>query len=110
MTSLTPRTPSVVLSSPIRCASVATPLGPVWMAGTSEGILRISLRSGSRRAFERTLCSEYPRAPIAAGGDPSLESLADQMREYFRGGVDQFSVMLDLSGMTPFQRRVLRAT
>ena len=99
---------------PIRYTSLDTPIGPVWMAGSRAGILSISLRSRSERAFLSALREQAGPRPIEPRRGPgsldSLDSLERQLRRYFRGEPDQFSVMVDLTWLTPFQRRVLAAT
>ena len=68
-----------------------SPIGPLEVAGTEEGIL--SIEFSDRRAI--------PAGPP----DPCLKECLRQLEEYFQGTRRTFSLRLDLRG-TPFQKRV----
>lgn len=79
-------------------------IGPVWVASTEVGLCRISLGSGQSGAFLSWLSRQ-------AGLDEPQEepnvltAAVSQLREYFSGSREGFSVPLDVEG-TDFQRAV----
>jgi len=68
-----------------------SPIGPLEVAGTEEGIL--SIEFSERSAF--------PAGPPA----PCLKDCIRQLEDYFAGRRRVFTLRLDLRG-TPFQKRV----
>lgn len=68
-----------------------SPIGPLEVAGTEEGIL--SIEFSDRRAIPAGLPA------------PCLKECLRQLEEYFQGTRRTFSLRLDLRG-TPFQKRV----
>ena len=69
-----------------------TPIGPLRVAGGDAGLIRV--------------CFAGERLPI---DDPSDHPLAtQQLTEYFAGARREFTVPLDLHGVTAFRARVLR--
>lgn len=80
----------------------STPIGPLFMAAGSGGLLRISYQD-SQAAF---LADLDPCARLVE--DPeSLAPYRRQLADYFAGERKRFSLPLDLSRMTDFQKRVL---
>lgn len=81
-------------------ALVDTPLGPVRLARTTNGLAGLW--------FEGQKHHPGPlRAPLCPD-DPLLHEAAEQLRRYFAGGSASFDLPLDLQG-TPFQRSVWTA-
>lgn len=77
-------------------AVLETPLGPLTATVGDHGLTRLG--------YEADLdAAETPSS------HPVLASLADDLDRYFAGEPLQFSVPLDLSGVSPFTRQVLRA-
>ena len=87
------------------------PIGRVWMARTSKGIVRVCLRSRTRNAFLSSVQDLLRGAEFAPRRDDAvLEEAERQLRQYFLGTRQEFSLPVDLFALTPFQRRVLEAT
>ncbi len=91
----------------------------VYFACSSRGLCRVSLSADSEEAFASELSLLYPDHEIIRRGD-GAESPAQQggeldrcgraFREYLAGRLKAFEMPIDLSLLTPFQRRVLEAT
>jgi methylated-DNA-[protein]-cysteine S-methyltransferase len=73
-----------------------TPLGPVAVWATRHGVRRIGFVD--REFVERHQDEESP--------DEAVGPVVSQLREYFAGRRQAFDVPIDLSGATPFQRRI----
>ena len=85
-----------------------SPLGPLWVAVGPAGVA--ALHYG-----DEPTASDLARLVRAHGPglvpDPRRASgLARELEEYFAGKRRAFAVAVDLSGLTPFQRRILGAT
>ena len=75
------------------------PLGTIRVWATTDGIRRIDFRSG--RDLRR------PGEALSTGTPPAhLADALAALAEYFRRGRQAFGLPLDLSAVTPFQRRV----
>jgi methylated-DNA-[protein]-cysteine S-methyltransferase len=81
-------------------ASTSSPLGPILLARTANGL------AGAWFAYQK----HHPGALDApeVPDDPLLADAADQLRAYFAGRAIAFDLPLDLQG-TPFQRSVWQA-
>ncbi len=88
--------------------ALRAPFGPVWIAVTERGVARVTLGLASEAAFREDL-ERLGAGPLRRGG-PALDRAGRQLREYFEGRRRRFDLPLDLSGVTPFRRRVLEAT
>lgn len=87
--------------------SVPTRLGPVYMACTENGLARMQI-GGSAAARRRQLRKNFSTPAVK---QPSaVRRTANQMREYLDGKRRTFRGRIDWRAMSPFQRRVLRAT
>ena len=98
------REPATVLR-PIHYCAVQSPIGRLFVAASEAGLVRVAF-GGSEASFLREL--------RALGAEPvrSEERTAEvvhQLRAYFAGERRAFDVRFDLSGISPFQRRVLMA-
>jgi len=87
---------------------VDSPLGPLWVAVGPQGVAVISYGDEPSATDLGRLVRTYgpgivPDARRTAG-------IARELDQYFNGRRRSFDVQIDLSGLTPFQRRVLRAT
>jgi len=80
-----------------------------WMgiSETSKGVDIVALPKGSKRAIESDLRS-VSGEPFEVGTSVRLEEARRQLLGYLEGKRDTFTVPLDLSRGTPFQRRVWR--
>jgi methylated-DNA-[protein]-cysteine S-methyltransferase len=90
---------------PIHYCAVPSPVGRLFVAASETGLVRVSF-GGSEASFVREL--------RALGAEPvrSEERTAEvvhQLRAYFAGERRAFDVRFDLSGISPFQHRVLMA-
>lgn len=95
----------------ITFAAFPTRLGCVRVAWTSRGICRLSFRSRSSVGFAADLRRTFPGAEITSGSESEAPaSLARELSDYASGRITSFTVPIDLTGLTLFQRRVLKAT
>lgn len=78
-----------------------SPLGPYFLAGSTDGIVCIKTEEQAKKMFARW---RREKVTLKENGTPHAE-LMKQLDEYFAGKRRQFTVHLDLRG-TPFQRRV----
>lgn len=92
-----------------------TPLGLVSVTATARGLARVILPEG-KRCQEPFSCkalftgSERKRFLTPFSVAEAIASRAQrEIREYLAGRRRRFTVPLDLSGLSPFHRRVLRA-
>lgn len=87
---------------------VDSPLGPLWIAVGPKGVLAIHYgNEPSALELARIVRAYGPgMLPDARRADPVVREL-DQ---YFSGKRRTFDVAVDLSPLTDFQRRILRAT
>lgn len=85
-----------------------SPLGPLWIAVGPRGLSVISYGSEPNAADLGRLIRTYGPGIVP---DPRRTSPVErELDQYFRGRRRAFELDVDLSGLTPFQRRVLRAT
>ena len=82
--------------------TLTTPLGTLYIAKSLEGVCRVGLEEPH---FLRDLERKFWRTPILARS--SFSELIDLLNSYFRGEKIEFSLPLDLRGLTHFHRRVL---
>ena len=85
-----------------------SPLGPLWVAISSRGVTTIHYGGEPPAAELRRLVRVY--GPGIVPDHRRSSALARELEQYFRGRRRVFDVEADLSGLTPFQRRVLAAT
>ncbi|MBD0737972.1 methylated-DNA--[protein]-cysteine S-methyltransferase [Streptomyces sp. CBMA29] len=85
-----------------------TPIGPLLVAATDEGLVNVGFR-----ADEATVRRAVATMGRRLGGEPvedaaRLAPVTEQMEAYFAGSLKEFSLDLDWSLTTGFNRRVLR--
>ncbi len=87
---------------------IESPLGPLWIAVGPKGVLTIHYGSEpSPIELARILRAYGPGLlPDPRRADP----VARELDQYFSGKRRAFDVAVDLSPLTDFQRRILRAT
>lgn len=93
-----------------------TPVGPLLLAATGQGLVHVAFRTGEEEApavLER-ICSRLGAVPVHGPGptDPAQARLREaipQVQAYFAGTRHTFDLELDWSLTTGFNRRVLRA-
>lgn len=88
----------------MRYAVFQTPLGWIGARAGKKGIKRLSPPLRSRRAA----LSLLGRLEGSREDPEAFRSLEQDLRTYLEGKAVSFTYPLDLDGLTPFQRRVLR--
>lgn len=91
----------------LRVALLATPLGPMIAAASSDALCHLEF--ADRRGLDDTYEQMRQRheSPVVPGENSVLCQLERELKEYFAGGRRQFTVPVLLKG-TPFQERVWR--
>lgn len=108
--------PRAVASAPLQlaCASLATPMGALWLFAGERGLLSIALpnepRAQAIRRLERahgplTIADVDDQRDAHAPAEAQLALALAELRAYFADGRTRFTVPLDLRG-TAFQRSV----
>lgn len=87
---------------------VDSPLGPLWIAVGPRGLSVISYGAEPNATDLGRLIRTY--GPGILPDPRRTSSVERELDQYFNGRRRAFDVDVDLSGLTPFQRRVLRAT
>ncbi|MHC5906347.1 methylated-DNA--[protein]-cysteine S-methyltransferase [Streptomyces sp. S6] len=91
-------------------AVVESGIGPLLLAATGEGLVNVVFHAGDAvrgRALER-LADRLGAEPVRAPDAPVLAEAVRQVEEYFAGGRREFTLPLDWSLISGFNRRVLR--
>ena len=87
---------------------LGSPLGPLWVAIGPKGVTTIHYGAEPSEVELRRLVRVYGPGVVP---DPKRSSLlARELDQYFNGKRHDFDIAVDLSGLTPFQTRVLAAT
>ena len=87
---------------------VDSPLGPLWIAVGPQGVLAIHYGAEPDEGDLRRIVAPYGPA-LLPHPRPGLP-VARELDQYFAGRRRTFDVPVDLSPLTEFQRRILRAT
>jgi methylated-DNA-[protein]-cysteine S-methyltransferase len=98
--------PESFYPSDVQYASMATPLGTLWIAHGPQGLI-----SADFNVDEPAFVLEVERRGrgIPRYAPETLTDIVQQFAEYLAGRRTVFDVPVDLSGMRPFQRAVLEA-
>ena len=90
-------------------ASVDSPLGPLLVAATPEGLVRVSYTQfrGEDETLEELARRVSPRVLEAPA---KLDRVRRELDEYFEGRRQDFDLAIDWSHLAGFTREVLRAT
>jgi len=85
-----------------------------WMAvaGSARGICRVVLPVASRKQARQRIVNEVPSArPVGRSGPTAalLARAADRLSRHVAGKPQRLDLKVDLSSLTPFRRRVLKA-
>jgi methylated-DNA-[protein]-cysteine S-methyltransferase len=83
---------------------VDSPVGPLLVAATDDGIVRISYDADIDAELERLARIAGPRVLRAPR---RVDDARRQLDEYFEGRRDVFELAVDLRGTAPFAERVL---
>jgi methylated-DNA-[protein]-cysteine S-methyltransferase len=89
--------------------SVDSPLGPLVVAATPKGLVRVSYTEfrGEDEVLEELAARVSPRVLEAPA---RLDPVRRELDEYFEGNRQDFEVPIDWSYLAGFTREVLRAT
>ncbi len=85
-----------------------TPLGPVALAATDEGVLRCNLPGSDPDALVEEVIGRTGLAPVEGG--ETVDEAADQLIAFLEGERRDFELDLDWRLVEGFYRQVLRAT
>jgi methylated-DNA-[protein]-cysteine S-methyltransferase len=88
--------------------SVATQLGEIWLGATPKGIFCLNIGRVDIEALQGLFGGRQDVA-LSEGGE-MVERAGRDVWQYFAGRQRKFSVPLDLTGWSPFARRVWRVT
>ncbi len=95
------------VGEPVRWTLVTdTPVGILGLADAGRGLARLSYVSGDN-AFVASLLRDFDERPLLPA---SFDAARRELDRYFAGKRLEFDVPGDLSEMSEFARRVLRAT
>jgi methylated-DNA-[protein]-cysteine S-methyltransferase len=92
-------------SSPWQHCRTDSPLGPIQLARTVDGLCGIWFVQDQKHAPAPTCFAPERHSP----DDPLLQKVAQQLDAYFSGHPTDFDVPLDLSAGTAFQQAVWQA-
>ncbi len=84
-----------------------TPLGPVWVAAGPRGLVAVEY-DGSEANFRAYLVKHIKGQPQRSAD--KVAAAKEQVRKYLLGQSSKLDLDVDLSDITPFQRRVLEET
>jgi methylated-DNA-[protein]-cysteine S-methyltransferase len=79
-----------------------TPIGPLHLAAGDEGLIRISYQESTQ-----TFLAQLDRRARLVEDSEALAPYRQQLSAYFSGDLDRFSIPLDMTRLTEFQKRVL---
>jgi len=85
-----------------------TRIGDVWLAATPKGVFRMNLGGVDADALRSFFAAR--KDVVLEEGGPALERAAREVAHYLDGKQRKFSVPLDLTGWSPFAKRVWRVT
>lgn len=88
-------------------AEVASPLGPLLVAATPRGLVRVAYPDEGPDAVLVELADRLSPRMLEAPG--ALDEIRRELEEYFEGRRRRFEVPVDLELARGFSRRVLRA-
>ncbi|MEU8590298.1 methylated-DNA--[protein]-cysteine S-methyltransferase [Streptomyces sp. NPDC048664] len=91
-------------------AVVATDIGPLFLAATRDGLVNVVFHATDTirdKALDR-LASRLGAQPVEDPGSPLLAEAIRQLTAYFAGELRDFTLPLDWSLITGFNRQVLR--
>lgn len=92
----------------VTLTSCQTSLGWIGIAGSPQGLLALTLPQPTRESALAPLLERWGQGEIE--NDSRLDNLKGKLQYYLAGERVVFDEPLDLSGATPFQRRVWLAT
>ncbi|MBK8012979.1 MAG: methylated-DNA--[protein]-cysteine S-methyltransferase [Deltaproteobacteria bacterium] len=94
--------------APILLDVIESPLGPIQIAATAQGVCSIHFGRLSSTRAEYTVLAQMFGGPIASGRNAHIDLCAYELAQYFDAQRTTFSVPVALAG-TPFQQAVWTA-
>lgn len=91
-----------------RYGLMESPLGELMIVVTDEGVADIGYLVNHHR--DEIFSELEDRGILALEGTSQIDPVRDQLRDYFAHQRKDFTLPIDLFGVTPFTRDVLRAT
>lgn len=91
----------------IRFGRFPTPVGILFVGETDKGICDVTFGQPSERRYRARLLQWSPEV---RRDDAALAMAHKELRAYFAGDLNRFSLSVDLRQVTPFTARVLRET
>jgi AraC family transcriptional regulator, regulatory protein of adaptative response / methylated-DNA-[protein]-cysteine methyltransferase len=85
--------------------SIDSPLGPLVAVAAPEGVCMLEFGEPDRLEAQMTTVRRLFRTEAVGGENAHLQTLRDELRSYFAGGLTRFSVPVVTPG-TSFQQRV----
>jgi len=92
----------------IKTFVVPSKLGAIFGAVGDKGLLALVIPNKGEKEFAQRVAKRAPGAQALAV-DPGKTPAGQQLLEYLQGRRREFSVPLDLDGLTPFHRQALLA-
>jgi methylated-DNA-[protein]-cysteine S-methyltransferase len=89
-------------------ASIDSPFGPLLLAGTRKGLVKVAFPEQDTDEVLELLARQL--SPRIVEKPATLDPARRELSEYFEGARRGFDLALDWSLISPFARRVLRAT
>ncbi|HTT50291.1 MAG TPA: methylated-DNA--[protein]-cysteine S-methyltransferase [Streptosporangiaceae bacterium] len=86
--------------------TVDTPVGPLLLAATPAGLVRVAFASEDHDTVLATLAAQL--SPRILNAPQRLDDVARELDEYFSGARHRFDLPLDFQLATGFRRAVLR--
>lgn len=97
------------MNQPVYYSTMDTPIGPLLLAATANGICAIMFGADQKSLFQlKRWTKQWLSHERVVQDDSFLAKAKEQLHDYFQGGKDSFDLPLDLYG-TPFQKRVWAA-
>ena len=93
---------------PVRFSSVQTAIGTVFVGVSDQGVVDVAFGLRDEAAYRKRLARRAPEVRNDRAG--TLRSVIAEIEAYFAGMLRDFSVPVDLQGVTPFTAKVLRET
>lgn len=92
---------------PLYVQEMVSPIGPLTLVGTLDGLCAIEFGSILERSEKIHEWAEKAIGPVTLQRHPErLKAAKEQLEQYFAGERREFDLKLDLRGGTPFQRSV----
>lgn len=95
------------MESSLYQSTIESPVGPLRILSTPEGLAAVLFRKRSRRSSDSWVRRRFPGVEVVEAGNKH-RVLDRQIREYFEGRRRVFALSLDLRG-TDFQKKVWTA-